>query len=74
MAGQVSMTYTNRFKYTLYYKLVGLKVVGDTLSSRLSPQASLPWKHRETVIEIQNIALVSRSRYVVCTLSGQGCT
>ena len=53
-----------------YYKLVRLKVVRDTLSSRLSPQASLPWKHRETVAGMQNIALVSGSGHVVHMLPG----
>jgi hypothetical protein len=38
--------------------------------SRLSPQASLPWKHRETVVGIQNIALVSGSGHVVRMLPG----
>jgi hypothetical protein len=63
-------TCTNRFECALYYKLARLKVVGDTLSSRLSPQASLPQSHRETVVRIQNIALVSESRHVVHTLPG----
>jgi hypothetical protein len=39
-------------------------------TSRLSPQASLPWKHRETAVGIQNIALVSGSGYVVHMLPG----
>ena len=38
--------------------------------SRLSPQASLPQKHRETVVGIQNIALVSGSGHVARTLPG----
>ena len=37
---------------------------------RLSPQASLPQKHRETVVGIQNVALVSGSRHVAHTLPG----
>jgi hypothetical protein len=70
MAGRVSTTHANRFECASYYKLVKLKVAGDTLSSRLSPQASLPQNHRETVVGIQDIALVSGSGHVVRTLPG----
>jgi hypothetical protein len=72
MARQVSTTRTNRFEYALYYKLARLKVVRDTLSSRLSPQASLPWNHKETVVGIQNIALVSKSRHVIIHCLARG--
>jgi hypothetical protein len=72
MAGRVSTTRTNRFECALYYKLARLKVVRDTLSSRLSPQASLPRNHRETVVGIQNIALVSESGHVTIRCLARG--
>jgi len=72
MARRVSTTRTNRFECALYYKLARLKVVRDTLSSRLSPQASLPRNHRETVMGIQNIALVSESGHVTIRCLARG--
>jgi hypothetical protein len=56
----------------LYYKLARLKVVRDTLSSRLSLQASLPRNHKETVVGIQNIALVSKSGHVTIRCLARG--
>jgi len=72
MARQVSTTHTNRFECVLYYKLARLKVVRDTLSSRLSPQASLSRNHKETVVGIQNIALVSKSGHVTIHCLARG--
>jgi hypothetical protein len=72
MARQVFTTRTNQFEYVLYYKLARLKVVRDILSSKLSPQASLPWNHKETVVRIQNIALVSKNRHVTIHCLARG--
>jgi hypothetical protein len=41
-------------------------------TSRLSPQASLLWNHKETVVGIQNIALVSGSGHVTIHCLARG--